>query len=331
MPLLWSEMTGKTMKAIVCTRYGPPEVLQLRDVEKPAPGKNEVCMRIFATAVTASDCIIRGFKVPLKLWLPMGLAVGFTRPRRPILGMVFAGEVESMGEDVESFKKGDQVFGLDRFTFGTYAEYKCMSEDGTLATKPTNLTYEEAAAIPYGGLLALHFLKKGNIQAGQRILVYGASGAIGTSAVQLAKSFGAEVTGVCSTPNLDLVKSLGADTVIDYTKDEFGNKDMRYDLVFDAVGKRKSSKLKLLSKKMLTPNGRYLSVDDGHPKLQVKELIFLKELAEARKIEPVIDRCYRLEQTAEAHWYVDSGHKKGNVAITVHDDGVGETMPEGRP
>ena len=235
-----------------------------------------------------------------------------------------------MGEDVESFKKGDQVFGLDRFTFGTYAEYKCMSEDGTLATKPTNLTYEEAAAIPYGGLLALHFLKRGNIQSGQRILVYGASGAVGTSAVQIAKFFGAEVTGVCSTPNLDLVKFLGAETAVDYTKDDFANENERYDFVFDAVGKRKSSRLKLLCKKMLTPNGRYLSVDDGHPKLQVKELIFLKELAEAGKIEPVVDRCYRLEKIAEAHRYVDSGHKKGNVAITMRDDGARETVPEGR-
>lgn len=305
------------MKAIVCTKYGPPDVLQIKEVEKPFPKYNEVCIKIFATAVTASDCIIRGFKVPVGFWLPMGLVIGFTKPRKPILGMVFAGEIESVGKDVKSFKKGDQVFGFDRYNFGTYAEYKCIPKEKMLITKPTNLNYEEAAAIPYGGLLALPSLRKGNIQSGQRILIYGASGAIGTSAVQLAKYYGTNVTGVCSSVNLELVKSMGADTVIDYTKEDITNRGELYDFIFDAVGKRKSSKVKIQCKKALTSNGKYISIDDGSPKLDIEDLILLKQLVEAGKIKPVIDRCFPLEQIVEAHWYVDKGHKKGNVVVTI--------------
>ena len=305
------------MKAIVCTKYGPPEVLQLKEVEKPAPRDNEVCIKIFATAVTASDCIIRGFKVSPIFWLPMTLAIGFSKPRQPILGMVLAGEVESAGKDVKTFKKGDQVLGWDRFAFGAYAEYKCMPEGGMLVMKPANVSYEEAAAVPFGGLLALHYLKKGNIHSGQQILIYGASGAVGTSAVQLARHFGANVTGVCSTANLELVKSLGAGAVIDYTKEDLSNPGKLYDIIFDAVGKRKSSKFKIQSKKALAPQGKYISVDDGTPKLSIEDLTYLKELVGAGKIKPVIDRCYPLEQTAEAHRYVEKGHKKGNVVITV--------------
>jgi NADPH:quinone reductase-like Zn-dependent oxidoreductase len=303
------------MKAIVCTKYGSPEVLQLKEVAKPATKDNEVLIRIFATAVTASDCIVRGFNLPASMWLPGRLALGFTKPRNPILGMVFAGEIESAGKDVKSFRKSDQVFGFDRFGFGSYAEYKCIPENRVLTKKPTNLTYEEAAAIPLGGLLGLHYLRRGNIHSGQKVLIYGASGANGTSAIQLAKHFGAEVTGVCSTANLELVKSLGADTVIDYTKEDLTSRDERYDFIFDAVGKRKSSGQQF--EKMLAPNGKYISVDNGSPKIPVEDLILLKELAQAGKLMPVIDRVYPLEQMADAHRYVDQGHKKGNVVISV--------------
>jgi len=307
------------MKAIVCTKYGPPEVLQLKEVEKPVPRKNEVCIKIFATAVTASDCIVRGFKLPRwsPLGLMMGLALGFTKPRQPILGMVLAGEIESIGKDVKRFKKGDQVYGMTGLGFATYAEYKCMSEKECLVKKPSNVSYEEAAAVAYGGILAGHFLKKGNIQSRQKVLIYGASGANGTTAVQLAKHYGAEVTGVCSTTNLELVKSLGADTVIDYTKEDLISRGERYDLIFDAVGRKKSSKLKSQCKKVLTKNGKYMSVDRGSPKSLTEYLDLLNELMEAGHFKAVIDRSYPLEQIVEAHRYVDKGHKKGNVVITV--------------
>jgi NADPH:quinone reductase-like Zn-dependent oxidoreductase len=308
------------MKAIVCTHYGPPEVLQLQEVEKPTPRNNEICIKIFATAVTASDCIIRGFNLPLRFWLPMGLAIGLTKPRKPILGMVLAGEVEAVGKEVKRFQKGNQVYAFNITRFGTYAEYTCLPENSVTALKPSTVTYEEAAAIPYGGILALHFLRKGEIRDGKKVLIYGASGAVGTSAVQLAKHFRAEVTGVCSTTNVALVKSLGADTVIDYTKENSIRRGEQYDFILDAVGKRKSSKLKLQCGKALTPNGKYISVDDGSPKPHIEDLILLKELVEAGKIKPVIDRFYPLEQMVEAHRYVDQGHKKGNVVITVQQN-----------
>jgi NADPH:quinone reductase-like Zn-dependent oxidoreductase len=312
------------MKAIVCTKYGPPEVLQLAQVEKPVPKDNEVLIRVYAASVTVSDCLVRSGKVNILLWIPMRIFVGFRRPRHPVLGLELAGEIEATGKDVKRFRKGDQVLAFTGKRFGAYAEYTCLPEDGLcmpqdsiMTLKPSNVTYEEAAAVPSRGTLALYFLKKGNIQKEQKVLIYGASGGVGTFAVQLAKHFGAEVTGVCSTTNLELVRSLGADKVIDYTKEDSAKKGELYDFVFDTVGKRKSSKLKLLCKEALTPNGKYISVDDGTPKIPIEYLVLLKELVETGKIKPVIDRRYPLEQIAEAHRYVEKGHKKGNVVITL--------------
>jgi NADPH:quinone reductase-like Zn-dependent oxidoreductase len=302
------------VKAVVCTKYGPPGVLQIRDVPKPIPKENEVCVRVRATAATVSDCIIRGFNAPAAFWLPMALVIGVGKPRKPILGMVFAGEVDSVGKAVTSFKMSEKVFGFDRFDFGTYAEFKCLSED-KVARMPANSEFEEAAAIPYGGLLALAFIGKAHIQTGWKVLIYGASGSVGTAAVQITKSLGATVTGVCGSSNIGLVKSLGADKVIDYTKSAHLDSADSYDLFFDAVGKRKGSMIK--SAIAQSHKGRYVSVDGGSPKVTHENLLLLKELAEAGKLTPVIDRRYPLEQIAEAHQYVESGHKKGNVIITV--------------
>jgi NADPH:quinone reductase-like Zn-dependent oxidoreductase len=320
---------GRNMKAVVCTGYGPVEVLQLREVEKPIQKDNEVCINIHATAVTASDVIVRGFKLPLwhPIGLMMGIVVGFRKPRKDILGMVLSGTVEEVGQSVTRFQPGDRVYGFSGTNFGTYAEYICLPESsqrgfpGTvpsaLGRKPSQLSDDEAAALPYGFGMALHYLRKGNVQSGQHVLIYGASGAIGTMAVQLAKYFGAKVSAVCSTRSLELVQSLGADQVLDYTRQDAPPSGERYDLVLDAVGKAKTSEFKTRSKKALAPDGKYISVDDGSPQFREQDFPLLEELIQAGKVQPVIDCRFPLEDIAAAHRYVDQGHKKGNVVIMV--------------
>jgi len=303
------------VKAVVCTAYGPPEVLRLKEVESPRLRRNGVCIRIYATAVTASDCLVRGLK--FGGWRrPIFRAVFGVRAPRRILGMIVSGEVESVGRNVTAFTPGDHVFGMDGFRAGTYAERVCWSAHAALTTKPANLTFEEAAAIPYGGLLASYFIRRLNVREGQRVLIYGASGAIGTSAVQLARHLGAEVTGVCSAANLDLVRSLGAASVIDYTKDDFTAAGP-FDVIFDAVGRRKSAQAMANAAKALAPRGTQMSVDDSFPRTRTSDLVSLKQLAESGELRPVIDRTYALDQIVEAHRYVDQGHKKGNVIISL--------------
>jgi NADPH:quinone reductase-like Zn-dependent oxidoreductase len=339
------------MKAIVYTEFGPPDVLQLKEVEKPTPKDNEILIRIYATSVTYGDVMVRNmrkitprkFNMPLPL-LPFNWMIfGFRKPKKTVLGAEFAGEIESVGKDVKLFKEGDQVFGYRGMSMGAYAEYLCMPEDGCVAIKPANMTFEEAAVVPYGAIMAFGLLRQVNIQPGQKVLVNGASGGIGSAAVQLAKShFGAEVTGVCSTPRLELVKSLGADKVIDYTKEDFTKSGESYDLIFAILGKKLSFSH---CKSSLSQNGCYLLASFGMRQLgqmlwtniigglpgrqtgkKVKcafssdtkeDLISVKELIEAGKIKAVIDRRYPLEQTAEAHSYVENGLKKGHIVITV--------------
>lgn len=311
------EKRSITMKAVICTKYGPPDVLQIRDVETPVPGENEVLIKIQATTCHIGDTKIRGFRdIPFWQKIPLRLFLGITKPRKAILGMELSGEVEEVGKKVQRFKAGDRIFALSGFSFGAYAEYICMSEDGMLAKMPANMAFEEAAPVPGGGITALVVLRKAKIKIGQKVLIYGASGSVGTYAVQLARSFGAEVTGVCSTANLDLIRSIGADRVIDYTIDDFVLECTEYDVIFDAVDKISPARAKLALKK----TGIYLNVnsDSGNGKdLKAQDLYFLKELIEAEKITTVIDRMYPLEQMIEAHRYVEKGHKKGNVVITV--------------
>jgi NADPH:quinone reductase-like Zn-dependent oxidoreductase len=318
------------MKAVVYEKYGPPEVLSLKEIEKPAPKDNEVLIRVHAISVNSGDVRMRKAD-PFAVRFMLGLR----RPGKNVLGIVFAGEIEAVGKDVTRFKTGDQVYGTSVKSFGTYAEYLCLPEDGVITIKPTNLSYKEAAAIPFGGTTALHFLRKAKIEKGQKVLVYGASGAVGTAAVQLAKYFGAEVTGVCSANNVEMVRSLGADKVIDYTKEDFSKGAEVYDIVFDAVGMSPFSDCIRLLKKSgyyirvvhmaLAPvvKGLWSSMTSdkkvigGVTKETAADLAFLNTLVEGAKLKPVIDKTYSLEQIVEAHRYVEQGHKKGNVVVTV--------------
>jgi NADPH:quinone reductase-like Zn-dependent oxidoreductase len=311
------------MKAIVCTEYGPPEVLQIQEVDKPTPRDNEVLIKVFATTVHRGDSRMRGLDIPGPGWqrLLARLVLGIRKPKNAVLGMELAGQIETVGKDVALFKKGDPVFASTVWSgFGAYAEYKCMAEDGALAIKPVNMTFEEAAVMPSGGITTLGIVKMANIQPGQKVLIYGASGSVGTFAVQLARAFGAEVTGVCSTANLELVKSLGADRVIDYTQEDFTQGGETYDLIFDAVDKFQGD-----YRMALRETGVYLNIDTSSDKIKTRDvstlLTELKELIEAGKLKAVIDRRYPFEQIVEAHRFVDKGHKKGNVVITVAHEG----------
>lgn len=321
------------MKAIVCTRYGPPEVLQLREVDKPVPGDDEVLIKVYATTVTSGDCHIRKAEPFITRFV-----YGLTKPKVTILGFELAGEIEAVGKDVTLFKAGDRVFAGTGFGLGACAEYICLPESGAVAVMPDSMTYDEAAAIPFGASTSLYFLRdKGNIRGGQKVLIYGASGSVGTAAVQVARIFGAEVTGVCSTANIELVKSLGADKVIDYIKEDFTASGETYDIIFDTVGKTSFSRCK----RSLKQNGLFLSTVAGPSQLahmiwtslfgskkmitgvasdRKEDMVFLIEFLETGKLKPVIDRRYPLEQTAEAHRYVDNGHKIGNVVITIGHD-----------
>lgn len=322
------------MKAIVCTQYGPPDVLTLKEVEKPVPKSNEILIKVHTTTVTSGDCRVRSLNVPAGFGLISRLALGVSKPRQPILGMELAGEICAVGNDVRKFKIGDHVIAFSGTTTGCYAEYKCMPEDGRVALKPSNLTYEEAAALSFGGTTALDFFRRGELQSGERVLVNGASGGVGTAALQLAKYFGAETTAVCSAANAELAKSLGATRVIDYTKEDFSRNGESYDVIVDTVGTAPFSRCK----GSLKEGGRLLLVLATLPQMlqapwvsvtgnkkiiagpvaeRAEDVRFLAELAEAGRFKPVIDRSYPFEQIVKAHRYVETGRKRGNVVVAV--------------
>ena len=328
------------MKAVIWTKYGPPDGLQIHEVEKPVPKDHEILVKVHAAGVTAGDCEMRRLNLPLMLSLPMRLYAGFLRPKRiTILGQELAGEVEEVGRHVHGYQKGDQVFGTTGFRFGAYAEYICLATQpdggqGTLAAKPANLTYEEAAVVPTAGFEALHYLRKANIQPGNTVLIIGAGGSIGTFSIQLARHFGAIVTGVDSTEKLDMLRSIGADHVIDYTREDYTHQGETYDLIIDVVGRRSVSRrlslLKrggnyflayaelsdvVLSKWVSMTGKKNIRIESSSQR--IKDLLFLKELIEEEKIKPVIDRCFPMEQTAEAHRYAETGRKKGNIVVNM--------------
>ena len=304
------------MKAVICTAYGAPEVLRVGDVPTPEPRRGQVRIRIHATSVTASDILVRSLPARRISHRLARLVIGWNAPRRT-LGLVAAGEVDAVGRGAVGFRVGDQVFGMSQWRAGAYAQFVCWPASGLLELKPANVTFEEAAAIPYGGLLAIFFLRKAGLRAGQRILIYGASGAIGTAAVQLATHAGAHVTAVCSGANVDLVRRLGAEDAVDYTREDFTRRAERYDLIFDAVGRRKSASALVNASLALAPNGTILSVDHAFPKPTRADMDELARLVESGAVKPVIDRTYALEEIVEAHRYVDLGHKKGNVIVTI--------------
>jgi len=306
------------MKAVLWTAYGPPEVLKIGELPVPEPKRGQVRIKMHATSVTYSDTFVRGLAIKPGILFVARLFLGFRRPTRwPVLGIVVTGEIDRVGAGVTSFREGDQVFGMNPFGAGAYAEYVCMKAGKLLAIKPANLTYREAAAIPYGGLLALNFLRAAGVAEGMKVLIYGASGATGSSAVQLAKHFGAHVTGVCSAQNLDLVTSFGADAVIDYTSQDFTTLGNRYDVVFAAIGGRYQPPSEEQCRSVLAPGGRYVTVDGWNPKMTRERLEELRGLAEAGALRAVIDRCYSLDDVAEAHRYVETKRKRGNVVIEI--------------
>ena len=309
------------MKAIVCTKYGPPEVLQLSEVAKPAPKEDEILIEVKASAVTASDIFIRSSNIPLRFRIPMRIMIGIFKPRKKIIGLVFSGRVISAGPKIKRFSPGDEVYGMTGFNLGTYAEYICIKETdsttGCVSIKPQNISFEEATSAVYGGSLALQYMDMGNIKAKQNILIYGASGTSGTIAVQYGKYLGANVTAVCSGKHIDFIKSLGADQVIDYTNTNTLDDNTKFNFILDSVGKIKQSKLKDNCKKALLNDGKYVSIDNGALKLSSKRLDFLTKLIENEKIKPIVDKIYPLEEIVEAHEYVENGHKLGGVAIAI--------------